>query len=374
VIFAPLVSEGSLDKVQDETGRAYENVPGIGWVNEIGSWAPTEGYKIRVNTNTQLDLSGDVILLPSGIPLETGWNIMSFPSPEMQNSQDVVAGLISSGELVKVQDQTGAAIVFRDLNWQYDIINFNPGEGYKIKVNTNTSIMIDALTPNKSAFIQKNVLIPEHFSTSWTGNGYNHMNLYILPEGNLEYEDEIAAYDGDICVGIGIADPAKAYISVVASMDDPITKKQDGFINGNEIRLRVWKKETNKEFTIEKVSFRNPDNNKYEESGTSVIQVNLKIPDQNQIWKLDDAYPNPFTDYTTLTYSIAEETNVRIEIYNATGQKIKILTDEVKAAGEYTITWDRTDQNGKQIVSGTYFYRMITNNYSEVKTLIYMGE
>jgi len=53
VILAPLVSEGSLDKVQDEAGKAFENVAGIGWVNEIGNWSPTEGYKIRVNTNTQ---------------------------------------------------------------------------------------------------------------------------------------------------------------------------------------------------------------------------------------------------------------------------------------------------------------------------------
>jgi flagellar hook assembly protein FlgD len=105
-----------------------------------------------------------------------------------------------------------------------------------------------------------------------------------------------------------------------------------------------------------------------------VIQVNLKIPDQDQFWKLGDAYPNPFDNYTNITYSVAQETNVRIEIYNATGQKIKILTDEVKTAGKYTITWDRTNQNGKQVPSETYFYRMITNNYSEVKTLIYMGK
>jgi uncharacterized repeat protein (TIGR02543 family) len=374
VILAPLVSEGSLDKVQDEAGKAFENVAGIGWVNEIGNWSPTEGYKIRVNTNTQLDLSGDVISLPSGIPLKTGWNIMSFPSPEIQNSQDVVSGLISSGELVKVQDQTGAAIVFLDPNWQYDIIDFNPGEGYKINVNTNTSITIDELPPNKSAAIQKETFIPKHFAPSWIGNGYNHMNIYTLPEKELDPGDEIAAYDGDICVGIGVVDPSRDYISVVATMDDPMTEKQDGFITGHEIQLRVWKKETNKEYTIEKISFRDPGNNKYAESGTSIIQVSLRVPDNDHTWNLEDAYPNPFDNYTNITYSVAQETNVRIEIYNATGQKIKILTDEVKTAGKYTITWDRTNQNGKQVPSGTYFYRMITNNYSEVKTLIYMGK
>ncbi len=374
VILASLISEGSLDKVQDETGKAFENVAGIGWINEIGNWAPTEGYKIRVNTNTQLDLTGDVISLPAGIPLETGWNIMSFPSPEMQNSQDVVAALISSGELVKVQDQTGSAIVYLDPNWQYYIINFHPGEGYKINVNTNTSITIDELPPNKSGAMQKETVIPEHFSTSWTGNGYNHMNIYILPEGSLESGDEVAAFDGNICVGIGMVDPAKDYISIITSMDDPMTKKQDGFITNHKIQLRVWQKETDKEYTIEKISFRDPDNNKYVESGTSIIQMNLEIPDHDQGWSLGDAYPNPFNDFTTIHYSVAKEMNIRIEIYNATGQKIKVLLDEVKAEGDYTITWDRTNQNGKQISSGTYFYRMITNNYSEVKTLIYMGK
>ena len=373
VIFAPLVSEGSLDKIQDETGKAFENVAGIGWVNEIGNWAPAEGYKIRVNRDTQLDLSGDVITLPYNIPLVTGWNIMSYPSPEIQNSSDVVAGLISSGELVKVQDQAGSAIVFIDPNWTYEFLTFIPGQGYKVNVNTNTSISIDELTPNKSAFIQQDVLPPEHFTPTWEGNGYNHMNIYVLSENKLEAGDEIAAFDGDICVGIGVVDPSKDYISVIATMDDPVTEKRDGFISGREIQIRAWNKKMNKEYAIEWLSFQNPDKNTYKESGTSIIRMKFQIPEQDQTWKLENAYPNPFNDFTTIAYSVAEERNVRIEIYNTAGQKIKILTDEVQPAGKYSIIWDRTNQVGERIASGTYYYRMTTNKFTEVKPLIYMG-
>jgi len=371
VILAPLVSEGSLDKVQNEKGKAFENVAIIGWVNEIGDWAQTEGYKIRVNTNTQLNISGEVITLPGSIPLETGWNIMSFPSPEMQNSQNMVADLISSGELVKVQDQSGSAIVFLDPNWKYGFLDFNPGEGYKINVNTNTSISI-GIPSNKSAIIKQETYTPEHFTPSWTGNGYNHMNIYIIPEDGIEAGDEIAAFDGNICVGIGVVDPSKNYISLITTMDDPLTKEQDGFINGNKIQLRIWNKKMNEEYLVENILFHDPAKNKYKESGTSLIHANLKILNPGQNWNLGNAYPNPFNDFTSITYSIAEETNVRIEIYNAVGGKVKVLLNEVKPAGNYTINWDRINQNGKQVATGIYFYRMTTNNFSEVKTLIYM--
>jgi hypothetical protein len=41
-------------KVQDEAGNAYENLPGLGWVNNIGTMKPGEGYKILVSSDCTL--------------------------------------------------------------------------------------------------------------------------------------------------------------------------------------------------------------------------------------------------------------------------------------------------------------------------------
>ena len=371
-ILTPLIDEGSLQKVQDEAGKAIVYILGV-WIKEIGDMTPTEGYKIRVNKNTQLTVSGTSVQLPYNIPLALGWNIMGFPATEMQNSQDVVADLIAAEELVKVQDQTGSAIVFLDPNWFYGIVNFAPGEGYKINVNTGTSITISGIA-NKSAFIPPKTVVPAHFSPSWTGNGYNHMNIYIFNTEGLENGDEIAVFDGENCVGTGIMNIGKDYISIIASMDDPLTRTKDGFVNGNDIQIRAWNKNQNKEYSIENVLFNSKFSDKFYESGTSVIE---SIPENNAIsslssWNLGDVYPNPFHDHASINYSLSEKTNVRIEIYNMTGKIIKVLTDKTEPQGNHTIRWNGTDQKGNRVASGVYFYRMVTRDFVNIKTIMFI--
>ena len=47
--------------------------------------------------------------------------------------------------------------------------------------------------------------------------------------------------------------------------------------------------------------------------------------------------PNPFTHSTTITYSIPEQQNVSIELFDLGGRKIKTLVNEVKTPGTYTV-------------------------------------
>ena len=72
------------------------------------------------------------------------------------------------------------------------------------------------------------------------------MNVYILPDKGLEPGDEVALFDEDKCVGIGKMQEGDLYISIAATMDDPITSWQDGFRNGNNIKLKVWDESSEK--------------------------------------------------------------------------------------------------------------------------------
>lgn len=58
---------------------------------------------------------------------------------------------------------------------------------------------------------------------------------------------------------------------------------------------------------------------------------------------------------------------MKISVYNALGQKIKVLFDEIKDAGIYTINFD-----GSELSSGIYFYRIDAGKYSDVKKMILM--
>ena len=83
-------------------------------------------------------------------------------------------------------------------------------------------------------------------------------------------------------------------------------------------------------------------------------------------------YPNPFNPSTTIKFSVAHESNIRVDIYNVKGQKIKTLIDTQLNAGEYKVTWNGKDDNNSDVSSGFYFYRMQTNEYVAIKKMMLM--
>jgi len=77
-------------------------------------------------------------------------------------------------------------------------------------------------------------------------------------------------------------------------------------------------------------------------------------------FSLEQNYPNPFNPSTLIKYSVPAG-NVKLEIYNVLGQKIKTLVDKSVVAGSYNAIWDGTDYAQNQVSSGLYFYKLQTD-------------
>jgi flagellar hook assembly protein FlgD len=88
------------------------------------------------------------------------------------------------------------------------------------------------------------------------------------------------------------------------------------------------------------------------------------------VTKLKGNYPNPFNPTTDIAFSVNEVGNVKIEVFNVKGQKVKTLVDETRSAGSYNVTWNGLDDNGNDVTSGVYFYRMDTESYSKTNKMI----
>jgi fibronectin type 3 domain-containing protein len=69
-------------------------------------------------------------------------------------------------------------------------------------------------------------------------------------------------------------------------------------------------------------------------------------------------FPNPFNPETFIRFALEKDDNVQIEIYNVRGQKVKTLLDTNLKAGYHQAVWNGTDQHGRDLSSGIYFYRM----------------
>jgi len=97
---------------------------------------------------------------------------------------------------------------------------------------------------------------------------------------------------------------------------------------------------------------------------TGVININSEIPKE---FSLSQNYPNPFNPSTTIQFSIQEQSFVKLEIFNALGEKVSTLVSENLSTGTYEYEW-----NAEGLPSGVYFYRLTAENYTQVKKLLFM--
>jgi predicted outer membrane repeat protein len=79
---------------------------------------------------------------------------------------------------------------------------------------------------------------------------------------------------------------------------------------------------------------------------------------------IEPNYPNPFSSSTTLNFTVAERSNVRIDIYDVKGTLVRTLVNEDLDPGTYPVTWDATDASGTEMPSGSYIARMTAGSFA----------
>ncbi len=82
--------------------------------------------------------------------------------------------------------------------------------------------------------------------------------------------------------------------------------------------------------------------------------------------------PNPFNPETRISYFLSVGSPVNISIYNVLGQKVRTLFDGYQEAGTHSLSWDGRSDDGMQLPSGIYFYRMQAGTFQETKKMTLM--
>jgi len=84
-------------------------------------------------------------------------------------------------------------------------------------------------------------------------------------------------------------------------------------------------------------------------------------------------HPNPFSQYTTLEFSLEKAADVVIEIYDLSGMLIKKpLQKQWLSEGSYTIKWDAKDEWQRTVSPGIYIYQITSGNIVSTGKLIKM--
>jgi hypothetical protein len=82
---------------------------------------------------------------------------------------------------------------------------------------------------------------------------------------------------------------------------------------------------------------------------------------------LSQNYPNPFNPTTEIRFSIPEDVHAKLTVFNALGQEVQTLIDQVVPQGNHTVKLDAT-----ALASGVYYYRLSAGAFSQVKKMMLM--
>jgi len=81
-------------------------------------------------------------------------------------------------------------------------------------------------------------------------------------------------------------------------------------------------------------------------------------------------YPNPFNPNTTIRYKLAKDSHVMLKIYDALGQEVRMLVDELQTAGEKTIAWNGRDAFAQAVGSGVYIYSIRVDGLVQSRKMV----
>ncbi|HOX24418.1 MAG TPA: C25 family cysteine peptidase [Candidatus Krumholzibacteria bacterium] len=81
-------------------------------------------------------------------------------------------------------------------------------------------------------------------------------------------------------------------------------------------------------------------------------------------------HPNPFNPRTTITFTLPRAQHVSLRVYDLQGRCRGTLADGERGAGVHQLAWQGTDDDGLAVPSGTYVYRLVTEDGSLVRKML----
>lgn len=87
---------------------------------------------------------------------------------------------------------------------------------------------------------------------------------------------------------------------------------------------------------------------------------------------ISPGFPNPFSETTTLNFTVLNRADIQISIYNSAGQLIKTLANQAYNPGHYSVQWNGTNNSGSHVQDGIFLMNISAGNQSQSVKISYV--
>ena len=99
-------------------------------------------------------------------------------------------------------------------------------------------------------------------------------------------------------------------------------------------------------------------------------EVAVNLNDVPSKFSLDQNFPNPFNPVTQINFSLPIASFVSIKIFNSVGELVKTLLEKDITEGYHSIEWDATNNYGRNLSSGVYYYRIQAGDFVQTRKML----
>ena len=347
------------------------------WLGDLTETAVEDGYLVQMNNSAELSVYGMLVDCENTpIYLDVDWNWMAyFPQVEMP-VEYALASLV--GNALQIKDRTISSVPWWNGSWWIwigDLTTMYPGKGYKIQM-IQPDILIYPSGVKGSNTVQR--MTQSRSDRRWQLMRGTQYSMIVMAE--VELRDRICGIDD---ISIGVFDDEGNCRSNGYWQSFPSECKIDDFwyftIVGNEekdeqkeLYFKLYDKESDETYiSNETILFAD---NTTLGSPDEPIKIAFKSEPTDQtipyVFELEQNYPNPFNPETKIEYQLPRDTQVKINIYNIRGEKVKTLVNDKENAGHHSVIWNGTDDRNRELSSGIYLYRIKIDGYCATKKML----
>ncbi len=317
------------------------------------------GYQAKMNGSAVLEVKG----IPAKpeltiLPLTQGYNFIGYLRQTSAAIASEFAGIVSNVLVVKAQDGN---VYWPSLS--IDLIgNMNPGSAFIVYMTAADDLTYSA----NSANVNLSSVYPEspvhYIHQMATGS---NMTIGIPNSAWTKYPaygDEVGVFtSNDELVGSAVYTGTNMAIAVYGN--DILDSEKAALANGEEFSIKVWNQKDNTEALV---SFNvNEGDMVYADNAIVLVdKLTLSGSVLGDAASLSQNIPNPFINNTRIPFYLPEKTRVQILVYNILGEVVADVVNAEFPAGENMVEF-----NSASLPSGTYFYRMITNELVGTKQM-----